>query len=141
LAYRPWPITLKPEEVFCFKYERMVAADNTIQFGPERLQLQPDETRRSFARLQVEVHEHFDGRVLIFAQGRCVGSREAPLEAPRLRALDGRLSLKGTSSTAQEEVSAQEKIKEVEPASQAPKTSVPHPNHPWRRKAVSAKVT
>ncbi len=32
-AYRPLPESLHPEEFFCFKYHRIVAADNTISFA------------------------------------------------------------------------------------------------------------
>lgn len=52
-AYRPLPAGLKAEELWCFKYQRTVAADNTISFAKQRLQLLPDEQRRSYAKARV----------------------------------------------------------------------------------------
>jgi hypothetical protein len=40
-AYRPLPAGFVPEQVFCFKYTRVVAADNTVRFGPRRLHPAP----------------------------------------------------------------------------------------------------
>lgn len=37
-AYRPLPAGVVLAEVLCFKYLRVVAADNTVQLGPHRLQ-------------------------------------------------------------------------------------------------------
>lgn len=65
-AYRPLPAQLKAEEVFCFKYERTVAADNTVCLGPHRLQLLAGKERRSYARSQVIIHEHLDGSLTVF---------------------------------------------------------------------------
>src|SRR6266568_2139731 len=36
-AYRPLPPGLQLDDLLCFKYERIVAADNTAQFGLQRL--------------------------------------------------------------------------------------------------------
>jgi transposase len=85
-AYRPWPDGLDPERVFCFKYARVVAADNTVRLGAHRLQLLPDPQRASFARAEVELHERLDGSLAVYHQGRCLATRPAPPEAPTLRA-------------------------------------------------------
>ena len=85
-AYRPLPPALAPEQVFCFKYERVVAADNTVAFGAHSLQLLPDATRRSFARARVVVHERLDGSLAVYHRDRCVATRAAPAVAPVLRA-------------------------------------------------------
>jgi transposase len=50
LAYRPLPQTLSASELFCFKYQRVVAADNTSSFAKQRLELLPDHERRSYAK-------------------------------------------------------------------------------------------
>ena len=34
LAWLPWPKERRLDEVFCFKYRRVVAHDNTVRFGP-----------------------------------------------------------------------------------------------------------
>lgn len=89
LAYRPWPTTLDPTQVFCFKYERTVAADNTVRLGEHRLQLLPSTTRPSFARCRVTLHEHLDGAISVHYQGQVIATKEAPVEAPVLRARGG----------------------------------------------------
>jgi transposase len=88
-AYRPLPASLKAEELFCFKYQRVVAADNTISFAKQRLQLLPDAQRRSYAKARVVVHEHLDGHLSVHCAGRCLLTTTAPLEAPKLRARQG----------------------------------------------------
>lgn len=70
-AYRPWPATVDPETVFCFKYPRMVANDNTVTLGPHHVQILPDGAR-SYAKAQVELHERLDGSLAIYHQGRCL---------------------------------------------------------------------
>jgi transposase len=69
-AYRPWPTTLDPETVFCFKYLRTVANDNTVTLAPHSLQLLSSSPRRSYARATVEVHERLDGTLAVFYQSR-----------------------------------------------------------------------
>lgn len=88
-AYRPWPADLVAEEVFCFKYLRVVAADNTVQLGEHRLQLLPGRERASYARVQVEVHERLDGSVAVYHRGHCLATQSAPSPAPQLRARKG----------------------------------------------------
>ncbi len=91
LAYRPLPQTADLETLCCFKYARMVALDNTVQLGEQRLQLLPDTQRRSYARAHVEVHDRLDGSLAVYYAGRCLVCTPAPLEAPVLRARAGRL--------------------------------------------------
>jgi hypothetical protein len=85
-AYRPLPADFVAAQVFCFKYTRVVAADNTVQFGAARLQLLAGRDRLSYARAQVEVQEHLDGRLAVYYQGQCLATQPAPAEAPILRA-------------------------------------------------------
>jgi transposase len=88
-AYRPLTSDQLPERVFCFKYPRVVAADNTVQFGHERIQILPSSTRISYAQTHVEVHERLDGSLAIYYQGAQLATRPAPPEAPVLRARRG----------------------------------------------------
>ena len=90
LAYRPLPETLCLDTIVCFKYVRTVALDNTVNFGEHRLQLLPDQQRRSYARAEVEVHERLDGSLAVCYAGRCLLTTTAPEEAPVLRARHGR---------------------------------------------------
>ena len=92
VAYRPVQAGMKLEEVCCFHYERVVGLDNTVQFGSNRLQVQADATRKSYARAVVQVHERLDGSLALLYAGRQLGWRDAPLEAPQLRARGRRAS-------------------------------------------------
>jgi len=42
-----------PDEIFCFKYHRMIGPDNVVCFGEHRLQILPADGRFSYARARV----------------------------------------------------------------------------------------
>ena len=88
-AYRPLAPGLRPKEVFCFKYVRVVGADNTVKFGEHRLQLLASRERASYAKARVEVHERLDGSLAVYHEGKCLTTKEAPKEAGALRARPG----------------------------------------------------
>lgn len=69
-AYLPLPSELDLEAVFCFKHSRKVRTDNTISFAGHVLQIPPDRHRGNYARCQVEVRQHMDGRLSVWYQGR-----------------------------------------------------------------------
>jgi hypothetical protein len=69
-AYRPLPKGLSLKEVFCLKEERVVAGDNTISYNGKAFQIRPNEYRSSYCKAKVEVHEHLDGSIHIFYQGK-----------------------------------------------------------------------
>jgi transposase len=127
-AYRPLPPGLKLDELFCFKYERIVAADHTVQFGPQRIQVLAGQERRSYARATVEVHEHFDGSLAIYYAGERLASTEAPLEAPQLRSRGGRLHVPAPASTqAEQQAGAGSSV------GKQTRGSTPRADHPWRK--------
>ncbi len=68
-AYRPWPRSLRRQDLFCFKYSRTVGNDNTISFGGCNLPIPPGPKRRSYARAQVQVRHHLNGQLSIHYQG------------------------------------------------------------------------
>jgi hypothetical protein len=140
-AYRPLPAIFKPEEVYCFKYERVVAADNTVQFGQQRLQVLPSKERRSYARTTVQVHERFDGSLALYDAGTCLASTEAPLEAPALRSRGGRLRMP-TATPARTEPPTQEESPVHEPTSGSKEREAqPHPWRIWTGPPELAKPT
>jgi transposase len=120
LAYRPLDPACRPEALFCFKYQRVVAADNTVQLGAQRLQLLPTPARQSWTRATVEVHERLDGSLAVYSQSTCLATTPAPLEAPALRARSGRLR-QAPAPRAQ-----------VPPPPPPGGPRKPAPNHPWR---------
>src|SRR5579863_1967152 len=127
-AYRPLPPGLKLDDLMCFKYERVVAADNTVQFGPQRIQVLAGPQRRSYARATVAVHEYFDGSLAIYSAGQRLASTEAPLEAPSLRARGGRLRLPAPASAQSEQQAEAGSLVEK----QTPGSTL-RDDHPWRK--------
>ena len=150
-AYRSLPATLQAEELFCFKYPRLVAADNTISFAKQRLQLLPDAQRRSYARARVQVHEHFDGHLSVHLAGRCVATTEAPLETPKARTRSGPrggTEVSGCSQTPSSAVvllnqasTAELGVSEASPGDQSSAPRRPASTHPWRKPLVKPKRT
>lgn len=51
--------------ILCVQHERVVAADNTVVVGQQRLQIQRSELRCSFAGCTVKVCEHLDGTLSV----------------------------------------------------------------------------
>jgi len=129
LAYRPVPDGFKPEEVFCFKYERTVGKDNVVRFGEHRLQIVPTNGRSSYVKAKVEVHERMDGSLAVYYKGQSLFTRPAPPEAPVLRIRNTARFIPGASDSRDlASCAATTTVK--------PKTGLPYkpaPDHPWRR--------
>lgn len=138
-AWRPLPADSHAEEIFCFKYGRTVAPDNTISFAGQRLQLEPGPQRRSYARAHVEVHERLDGSLAVYHAGVCLTTTSAPLEAPKLRTR-GRPLRQGQGSGAPVEASSAPAAPEAVPD----EPTLPHrprPDHPWKQAIVTRQRT
>lgn len=129
-AYRPLGAGVRPETLFCFKYRRTVAPDNTVQLGDHRLQLLPGPTRRSWVRTHVEVQERLDGSLAVYYQSSLIATTVAPLEAPTLRARAGRLT--GPPAASPEPTVAARPPTHA--GSPTPPTTPRRPaaDHPWR---------
>ncbi len=78
MAYRAVPEGLDLDGVLCFQYRRTVAADNTVSFGRQVLQLLPGPARASYTKAQVVVQERLDGRIVVCHQGTTVATAPAP---------------------------------------------------------------
>lgn len=116
IAYRTVPAEFRPEEYFCFKYERTVANDNVVRYEGQRVQVLPSNTRSGYARCKVTVHLGFDNVMTVYYQGKGLKTRPAPLEATALR----KLNLQPTT---------------VDSISQTTIIRLPvkpSPDHPWR---------
>ena len=120
-----------PEEVFCFKYQRTVGADNVVRFGEHRLQILPTNGRSSYARARVEVQERLDGSLAVYYQGCCLSTKPAPPEAPILRARNMARVIPNMADSAELDVPiiAAKRTLPSPPSHR----SKPGPNHPWRR--------
>jgi transposase len=123
LAYRKTNDSFQPEEVFCFKHERVVGSDNVVRFGGHRLQVLPSNGRTSYVKARVEVHQRLDGTLAVYYQGHCLNTRSAPAEAPLLRSRQVVRIVADVTSLAQPATSS------IAARSSHPK---PVPDHPWR---------
>ena len=136
-AYRPLAAGFAAEQVFCFKYQRVVAADNTVGFAPHRLQIQPSQQRPSYARARVEVHERLDGSLAVYYRGECLATQPAPLDTPTLRA-------RSRSRPASQPAAALPSAPAPSPDSAASPPAdrlpwKPAADHPWKRSMVGSK--
>lgn len=124
LAYLPWPTERALEEVCCFKYLRTVAADNTISFGGQCLQLGPGRDRRSYAHAEVEVQEHLDGHLVVRYGTHVLSTTAAPADAPTLRARAGRRAAATPTAAESETPSA---------SSRALTAGIPATRYSWKQ--------
>lgn len=70
LAYRPLDTSLDLERILSFRYQRVVAMDNTVRLGGRLIQIPPGPKRRSYAAARVWVHELLDGSLGVWYQER-----------------------------------------------------------------------
>lgn len=143
-AFAPLPAGVNLAGICCFKYQRIVANDNTVQFANRRIQLLPGPIRISYAKATVEVQERLDGTVVVVYQGEEIGSQPAPADLPVLRARSGprtppsAVSMQDDQSPAMAEPLASPGREQLAAWSPRPPTpvstrSTPAKNHPWRQ--------
>lgn len=84
-AYRLPAPDFKADQVFCYKYTRVVGADNVVQFGQQRIQILPSAHRQSYARCRVEIQASLDDTLAICYAGQILKTKPAPMEASVLR--------------------------------------------------------
>jgi transposase len=128
-AYRPWPAGLEPDDVLCFKHQRVVANDNAVSFSGHRLAIQPGSHRRSYAHCRVDVHQLLNGQLLIFYQGKPIARFKPLLAGPPAV---GRF----TPAEVQPLKTLLPSPKKQPEATKPRQPYKPKPNHPWRKPAV-----
>ncbi len=123
-----WPKGRSLDELFCFKYRRVVLNDNTVRMGTNVIDIPPSASRRiSYAHARVEVQERFNGTFAVYLDGHCIAKKvqAEPTVTYRTR---------GKSSKLSEEPP----IPKPKPPSAAPPGPWhPPPKHPWRRQIVA----
>jgi len=141
-AYRPVPKGLKPEEVFCFKYERVVGNDNTVNLAGKVIQIPEGPRGRSYAKARVMVHEGMDGSVGVYYQGRRIAFEEAPGQRVVLRVKNVRAKAQPAQGlaepSARSPLPSEGKSESMNKAANDGnrKSHRPAADHPWRRPHV-----
>jgi transposase len=69
-AYRPLDASLDLNRILSFRYQRVVAMDNTVRLEGRLIQIPPGPKRRSYAGVRVWVHELLDGSLGVWYQER-----------------------------------------------------------------------
>jgi transposase len=86
LAYRQLSPDLDLERLLSFRYQRVVARDNTVRLQERLVQLPPGPEARSYAGCRVWVHELLDGSLGVWYQGEWIARTRPPHAPPVLRA-------------------------------------------------------
>jgi transposase len=140
-VWRKLGTSLDWDSVFCFKYRRTVAKDNTVSLFGTILRIPPGPASRSYSGCLVEVQQRFDGSLKIFYKGNCIARTSPPAVPPaaiRVQALNGHY-VEECQWTAPSRYTPKQ---ETTVSETKPKTiSKPAANHPWRRPAVTKSQT
>jgi hypothetical protein len=122
-AWIPWPAERHLDELFCFKYRRVVDHDNTVRFGTHLIDIPANRRRVSYARARVEIHQRFDGTLHVYLDGVCLASVTVDDRPGDLRA-------HRTHHAPDQEPPVQTPSAARPPRDEPWK---PAQNHPWRR--------
>ena len=79
-AWLPPPDWRRLDQLFCFKYRRVVANDHTVQFAAQVIDIPAGGPRPSYARAEVELRHYFDGTIAVFFQDCCLAKKQLPRE-------------------------------------------------------------
>lgn len=135
-AYRRMETGKSYDPVFCFKYTRSVARDNTVVFSGRIVQVPKGPRGRSYSGCRVEVQHRFDDSLHIYYQGACIASTPPAQIPPKaIKVLDSRGRSTEQSAWANLRPPKKKEEKPSEPTERRPYK--PLPNHPWRRYGVT----
>ena len=87
-AFVPWAGG-ELAEILCHQEDRVVARDNTVQFGRLSLQIPKSPLRPHFVKATVQVRRYDDGALALFHGPRCIGRYQAdgtPVDITKLAA-------------------------------------------------------
>ncbi len=90
-AYRPWPVGLKRQRVFCLKHIATVKNDNTVRLQGLVFDIPPHKSRYSFAKAKVEVNHLLNDSWQIYYQDTLIYDSKrhgAPVPAQQLKTIN-----------------------------------------------------
>ena len=91
----------------------------------------PTNGRLSYVRARVEVQERMDGSLAVYYQGHCLATKQAPPEAPVLRARKADRAITSVTNSIKPAVPVNAASNNLQ--SRSRQYTKPGPNHPWRR--------
>jgi transposase len=78
-AWLPAPDRRRHDQLFCFKYRKVVSNDHSIRHDGQRIDIPPGGPRPSYAKAEVELQQRFDGTVAVYFQGTCLTKQQLPV--------------------------------------------------------------
>jgi hypothetical protein len=138
-AFRKPEKPLDVESLFCFKYKRCVAGDNTVSFFGTIIQIDPGPGGRSYAGCWVDVQERFDGSLHVFYRDNHLAKTLPPTIPPsviRVRHPNGRYT-EECQWIAPKQTVVKQKPLPAPVHTEQKQPNKPSANHPWRRTWVT----
>ena len=133
LAYRPVDPNLDLDRILSFRYQRVVAQDNTVRLDGRLIQVPPGQKRRTYAGARVWVHELLDGSLGVWYQdhwlARTTARGDVIVRARRRK----------PSQPARPPAPIPTRLPLAEPKSQSPWK--PAPDHPWRGRRLTESLS
>ena len=139
-VYRKMEAGANYDSVFCFKYNRTVARDNTVAFVRRIVQIPRGPGGRSYSGCKVEVQHRFDDSLHVYYQGACIAKTPPAADPPKvIKVLDSRGRSTEECPWANLRAPKQKEENPTQPTERRP--CKPPPNHPWRRWRVTKSQT
>jgi len=135
-VYRRMEAGKSYDPVFCFKYSRVAARDNTVVFGRRIVQIPRGPGGRSYSGCKVEVQHRFDDSLHVYYEGQCIAKTPPSDNPPKaIKVLDSRG--RSTEECPWANLRAPKPKEEKPPKPTERRPYKPPPNHPWRRDRVT----
>lgn len=123
LAYRPLEAGLDLDRILSFRYERVVARDNTVRLEERLIQIPPGPKRRSYFAAHVWIHEFLDGSLGVWYQDQWIARSPARGDSPTIRARKRRSQKRAPLSP----------VPQTLPLPAVNQQNLSQAPHPWRR--------
>ncbi len=131
-AWVKWPKARNLDEVFCFKYRRVVLNDNTVRIGQQVIDIPPSANRGTYAHARVEVQERFNGTFAVYLDGHCIAKKVQAQPAVTYRT-------RGKSNVSEEPPILRPKGPERSARTPTDPWRPPR-SHPWRRPIATSSL-
>lgn len=138
-VYQPIDKSTDLDGLFCFKYRRVVANDNTVLFFGRSIQIGRGPGGKGYAGKAVELQERFDGSLHVYYQGQRIARTEPAAQTPevmRVRSANGRFT-EECPWTMPTDPQCRLELTTTDNQQKTKFSRKPGPNHPWRRYRVT----